>query len=91
MQNIITKYENYISKLPKRIKQSKFKTETFIDKLGLTKATFYRKMKENRFTVNEVKQIASVLDLEKFVDKKLAQSENDILEGNVFTKEEVFS
>ena len=91
MEKILLEYENLIISLPKLIKNSKFKTEVFIRELGLTTATFYRKMKENRFTLEEVKKLTSVIKLENSIDRKLAQSESDIINDRVMTKEQALS
>jgi hypothetical protein len=88
MQTKIAEYENIVLELPQSIKNSKFKTEVFIKELGQTKATFYRKLSENRFAISEVKKIARILDLEKEIDSKLQASELDINEGRITKREE---
>lgn len=88
MINIVSNYENLISGLPKLIKNSKFKTEFFIRELGLTEPTFYRKLKDVKFEVQEVKKITKILEIEKEIDHKIMKAEEDIREGRVLSHKE---
>ena len=88
MQNIISNYENLLIKIPKMIKKSKFKSDLFIHELGLAKATFYRKLKENRFDLQEVKKIDEILQLESEIDARLEKSENSIKKGRLVKRED---
>lgn len=88
MIETVSKYEKLVSDLGMLIKNSKFKTEVFIAELGLAKATFYRKLKDRKFDVSEVKSITKILEVEKEIDKKLMKSEEDIREGRILTHEE---
>lgn len=45
------------------IKNRGYKIEDFCEKLGISKGIFYRRLKNERFTVNEITNIAKVLDL----------------------------
>ena len=88
MQNIISNYENLLINIPKMIKSSKFKSDLFIHELGLAKATFYRKLKENRFDLQEVKKIDEILQLESEIDARLEKSENSIKKGRLVKRED---
>ena len=88
MQNIISNYENLLINIPKMIKSSKFKNDLFIHELGLTKATFYRKLKENRFDLQEIKKIDEILQLESEIDARLEKSENSIKKGRLVKRED---
>ena len=88
MQTIISNYENFILNLPKKIKNSKFKSDIFILELGLAKATFYRKLKENRFDLQEIKKIDEILQLESEIDARLEKSENSIKKGRLVKRED---
>lgn len=88
MQNIISNYENLLINIPKMIKNSKFKSDLFIHELGLAKATFYRKLKENRFDLQEIKKIDEILQLESEIDVRLEKSENSIKKGRLVKRED---
>ena len=88
MQNIISNYENFLINIPKMIKKSKFKSDLFIHELGLAKATFYRKLKENRFDLQEIKKIDEILQLESEIDARLEKSENSIKKGRLVKRED---
>ncbi len=93
MRNLIVNYENYVNSLPDLIKESKYKTEHFINILGIGAATFYRKLKSKSFTINEVKIISKELYPVEFykaeLEESLQLSEQQIKEGKVLTNEEV--
>lgn len=61
MGEIIQEYENLLNSIPEKIKKSKFKTSYFIDILDLPESTFYRKLKQKAFTIEEAKKISSIL------------------------------
>jgi hypothetical protein len=88
MQNIISNYENLLINIPKMIKNSKFKSDLFIHELELAKATFYRKLKENRFDLQEIKKIDEILQLESEIDARLEKSENSIKKGRLVKRED---
>ena len=88
MQNIISNYENLLISIPEMIKKSKFKSDLFIHELGLAKATFYRKLKENRFDLQEIKKIDEILQLESEIDARLEKSENSIKKGRLVKRED---
>ncbi|MDA8658527.1 hypothetical protein N9L61_05755, partial [Flavobacteriaceae bacterium] len=56
--------------------------------LGLAKATFYRKLKENRFDLQEIKKIDEILQLESEIDARLEKSENSIKKGRLVKRED---
>ncbi|KAF2080816.1 hypothetical protein [Flavobacterium sharifuzzamanii] len=81
MIEIVENYENYINSLPELIDKSYYKTEFFIQKLGLKHATYYRKLKSNSFTHQEVKLITSLLFPEEILMQELQKSQEDIKAG----------
>lgn len=78
MELLVAEYENFITKLPTLIKKSKFKTDFFISEVGLARATFYRKLQEQRFSIKEVKKISKLLELETDIEQMLRNSEAEI-------------
>lgn len=93
MRNIIVNYENLVNSLPQLIKESKYKTEHFINIIGVATATFYRKLKTNSFTIDEVKIISKELYPLEFykaeLEESLKLSEKQIKTGKVLANEDV--
>ncbi|WP_281632536.1 hypothetical protein [Flavobacterium luteolum] len=81
MIEIVENYEKYINSLAELIDKSYYKTEFFIQKLGLKHATYYRKLKANSFTHQEVKLITSLLFPEEILMQELQKSQEDIKAG----------
>lgn len=61
MIHLVSKYSNYVEELPQRMKDSPHKASYFIEKLGIPKATYYRKLKDKSFNVEEVRKITKIL------------------------------
>ena len=56
-----------VSKLKGKIVEQNTTQEELASKIGVTKSTFYRKMKQNgNFSIKEVNLILSALDLTKY-------------------------
>ncbi|UWY27078.1 hypothetical protein [Flavobacterium sp. TR2] len=88
MIEIVENYEKYVNSLPELINKSYFKAEFFIQKLGLKHATYYRKLKSNSFTHQEVKLITSLLFPEEILMQELQKSEEDIKAGRTIDFED---
>lgn len=78
MDNIVQEYRTYINALPARIKKSSIKTNAIIDKTGISRATFYSKLRNNSFTLNEVEKISQILAVEDYIDAQIAKGKADI-------------
>ena len=61
MIQLVEEYDKYVSNLPELVSKSYYKAEYFIQNLGLKNATYYRKLKENNFTAQEIKKITELL------------------------------
>lgn len=81
-------YRHFVDNLPSRIKKSNFKASKFVTKTGISKASFYKKLRENSFNLKEVEQIAKVLYAEEMIDEKIRQSEADIAAGRTLSASE---
>jgi len=81
MIEIVDNYENYINNLPELINKSYYKAEFFMERLGLKHATYYRKLKSNAFTHQEVRLITNLLFPEEILLQELQKSEDDIKAG----------
>ena len=83
MIQIVENYENYVDSLPQLISNSYYKSEYFMQKLGLKHATYYRKLRLKIFTTSEVKLITSLLYPEEVLMQGLKKSEEDIKAGRI--------
>ncbi|RED27058.1 hypothetical protein BD847_0990 [Flavobacterium cutihirudinis] len=88
MIEIVENYENYVQNLPDLISKSYYKAEFFMQKLGLKHATYYRKLKSNNFTHQEVKLITILLFPEEILLQQLQKSEEDIKAGRTISFED---
>ncbi|MCL7762350.1 hypothetical protein MPF19_02905 [Polaribacter sp. Z014] len=77
---IIYNYDTVINKLIEDIKKSDFKTAYFLKLLNLKDSFFYKKMREKRFTNEEVKLISKHLYPEEY------QAYKDVLIGELLEK-----
>lgn len=91
MIQLVEEYDKYVSALPDLVSNSYYKAEYFIQNLNLKNATYYRKLKENNFTPQEIKKITELLFPEEVLMQKLQKSEEDIQSGRVFENEEVMA
>jgi len=93
MIRLVDDYTRYVESLKSLIKDSKYKTSHFLDELGMPKASFYRKLRENRFSVGEVQTITKILYPEEAYKKELLQAiekgRKDIANGNTVTSAEM--
>lgn len=91
MIHLVNEYDKYVSNLPELVSKSYYKAEYFIQNLNLKNATYYRKLKENNFTPQEIKKITELLFPEEVLLHKLQKSEEDIQQGRVLDHEDVMT
>lgn len=91
MIQLVDEYDKYVSNIPVLVSKSYYKAEYFIHNLNLKNATYYRKLKENSFTPQEIKKITELLFPEEVLLQKLQKSEEDIQSGRVFEHEDVMT
>lgn len=85
---IIMENDRIMSSLKEDIKNSNYKLQYFLDLLNLKSGFFYKKVKEKRFTSDEMKILAKHLYpdayqeyQESIIDKALAISREEIRSG----------
>lgn len=86
---LITQYDALVSKIGEDIKKSSYKTQFFMDLLNLKRGFFYKKIKEKKFTSEEVKTLSKYLypkeneayEME-LISKLLEKSKQEIVTGN---------
>lgn len=95
---IIHNYDSVITQLIEDIKKSDFKTAYFLKLLNLKDSFFYKKMREKRFTNEEVKLLSKHLYPEQYQEYKdeligelLDKSKRQLKEGLGIDFEEVLA
>tara|TARA_B110000967_G_C18880067_1_gene560529 strand:+ start:919 stop:1203 length:285 start_codon:yes stop_codon:yes gene_type:complete len=89
MEILLHEVRILLDSLPSKIKKSNFKPQALIKMTGIPSATFYKRMKDRSFTLNEAEKLMKVLSFEKNLEKKLNLGEKDIQDGRVQTIEEL--
>ncbi|TPG44440.1 hypothetical protein [Flavobacterium pectinovorum] len=92
IQEIIT-YKNIVNSIEDLMDNSPFKKTYIIEKVGIPSPTFYRKLKTQTFTPDEMLSIAKILSPEENfrleLIKGIEQGKRDFREGNFITHEEM--
>ncbi|SHG11766.1 hypothetical protein [Flavobacterium johnsoniae] len=92
IQEIIA-YKNIVDNIESLMDKSPYKKNYIIEKVGIPSPTFYRKLKTQSFTPDEVLSIAKILSPEEDFKMRLkAEIENakrEYEEGNFMTHEEM--
>ena len=60
MLDIVYKYQGLLENIDSYIDDSKFKKEYLIERLGVSRATFYNKVKKKNFTVDEMVILSNI-------------------------------
>lgn len=61
MLDIIVGYQNLLKNIDSYIEDSKFKKEYLIEQLGVSRATFYNKIKKKNFSIEEMVILSPLL------------------------------
>ncbi|TXI15072.1 MAG: hypothetical protein E6Q66_03665 [Pedobacter sp.] len=89
----ILEVQDLLIDLDRRISKSDYKTERVIKELGIAPATYYRKLRDKKFDINELAKIIQLLypsEYEKlYIKKRLTISLEQAENGMVSTTEEV--
>lgn len=92
----IEKYIEIQNSIDEILKNSPFKMSYIIEKSGIKKPTFFKKLKEKRFTPEELLVISKTIEPRQWqnetkeeIVESLKKSEEDIKNGRVYTYEEV--
>ena len=93
MIQVVKEYNNYIQNLPELINKTDYKASYFIKLLGLKAPTYYRKLRENAFSIEEVYKLTTELyPKEAFLEeikRDLKISDDDLNNGRVVEHKEV--
>jgi len=92
----IEKYIEIQNNIDEILKNSPFKMSYIIEKSGIKKPTFFKKLKEKRFTAEELLVISKTIEPKQWrnetkeeILESLKRSEEDIKNGRTYSYEEV--
>lgn len=85
----IQKYIEISNSIDEILKNSPFKLKYIIEKSGISEPTFFRKMREKRFTADELLKIAEVVDPEASLLRTLEEAEQDFKNNTFYSHDEV--
>lgn len=88
MIELVQEYNKYTKGLPSKISNSYYKPEFFMKLLELKSSTYYRKLRENAFTSEEVELITMALYQDDTIVGLVKKSEKDYKEGKTYTHKE---
>ena len=92
IQEIIT-YKNILNSIEDLMDKSPFKKAYIIEKAGISSPTFYRKLKTQTFTPDEMLSIAKIISPEENfrleLKAEIEQGKLDLKNGDFITHEEV--
>lgn len=83
MISTVIEFKKYRDSIPQLIQNSDYKTGYFINLLGLKTPTYYRKLKENSFSVEEIELLTKALFPKEALLMELQDAEDDYKKGNV--------
>jgi hypothetical protein len=91
MLQIVSKYVTFISQLKEYIDNSPYKTSFIYDTLKMSKQVFYRKLRGQTFTPNEVFAISKMLFPSEALLMELEKSNADKKAGRVVEHSEAMA
>ncbi|MFT3918263.1 hypothetical protein [Cloacibacterium sp.] len=89
---MIVEIQNYIkisNSIDEILKNSPFKLKFIIEKTGISEPSFFRKMREKKFSAEELLKIAEVIAPEEALLNSLQEAEEDFEKGNYYTHQDV--
>ena len=93
MLDIVLRYQDLLNNLDAYIEHSKFKREYFFSELGISRGTFYNKLKKQTFSVSEMVKLSTILfpeDVKAFeIKQALMRSREDSAAGRIFEHDAV--
>jgi len=87
MYNNVLKYESILNQLGAFIENGPYKLDYILEKLQISRTTFYNKRKRNNFSLEEVKILAKLYDdinSSERLHKQIEEGLEDIKEGRVY-------
>ncbi|SRR5680860_140239 len=95
MLDIIYSYQNLLDNIDTYIEASKYKKDYLIDELGVSRATFYNKIKKKSFTIDEMVVLSTILFPEEAkafqIKESLRESREDSRLGRIKSHKDVMA
>lgn len=95
MLDIVYKYQNLLDNIDTYIEKSKFKKDHLIERLGVSRATFYNKVRKKSFTIDEMVILSTLLFPEEAkafeIKEALKESRKDSQLGRTQSHEKVMA
>lgn len=91
MLQIVSKYVDYVQNIKEYIDNSPYKTSFIYKSLEMSKQNFYRKMRMQNFTPNEVLKISKILFPSEALLMELEKSNADKKAGRVVEHSEAMA
>lgn len=85
MIELVQKYNQFVRELPHIIANSDFKAQYFMRILAMKPATYYRKLREHSFTLEEVELLAKALYPKETLLLELEDSLKDRKTGDLIS------
>lgn len=93
--NSIFETRDILNNIDKHIAKSPYKIEYIIKELGINPGTYYRKLKDKRFTIDELIKICSLIYPEDYqsiqLSNELEESIKQVERGEIITVEDFFA
>ena len=89
MELLLQEVRILLDSLPQKIKESNFKTSALVKMTGIPSATFYKRMSDASFTLNEAEKLIRILEFEKKINFELTKGENEINQKKTMTIEDL--
>lgn len=91
MIHLVQKYNKYVQSIPDLISQTDYKANYFIKLLNLKAPTYYRKLRDNAFTSDEILMLTKALFPKELLLMELEQSQADKESGRVVEHSEAMN
>lgn len=95
MLDVVYGYQNLLQNIDSYIEDSKYKKEYLIEQLGVSRATFYNKLKKKNFSIDEMVTLSTLLfpaEAKAFeIKEALRASRRDSKAGNITNHKEVMA
>lgn len=89
----IVNYINVLNNIDQKLKSSPYKINYIIEKLGYKENTFFKKLKDKRFSPEELLKISEIISPEEYkeyeIKKMIEEGLDDIEQGRVFDLKEI--
>lgn len=93
MLDIVYGYQSLLDNIDTYIEESKFKKDYLIEELGVSRATFYNKVKKKNFTIDEMVILSQILFPEEAkafdIKEALRSSREDSKNGRIRNHKDV--